>query len=401
MTKRRSRGDGGLHWDAKRQRWIATASLGFNPSGKRIVKRGSGKTKAEAKAKLKEVLRDFEDGLAIAPGNYTVAQAVNDWLAYGLNGCSRRTVDLYVQQCRSHVLPALGARKLRDLKAADIDKWLSVKSASLSTRSLQILHSCLNRAIKRAMARDNVKRNVVELCTVPVGQAGRPSKALTMMQAEAILNAAERTRMYAYIVVSLLTGARTEELRALTWDHVDLEGDPQANPPIPPHVAVWRSVRVGGDTKTRKSRRTLALPCKCVEALRKLRVRQNAERELAGTRWREHGLVFASTVGTPLDPSHVRRDFRRAIRQASGVDPADWTPRELRHSFVSLLSDNGIPLEEISRLVGHSSTATTEAVYRKQIRPVVQTGAVAMDRIFKPAPASGESESAPADDTEP
>ncbi|MFI6601762.1 Arm DNA-binding domain-containing protein [Nonomuraea sp. NPDC050536] len=67
MTKRRSRGDGGLHWDDKRQRWIATASLGFVPDGKRIVKRGSGKTKSEAKAKLKEVLRDYEDGLAIAP----------------------------------------------------------------------------------------------------------------------------------------------------------------------------------------------------------------------------------------------------------------------------------------------------------------------------------------------
>jgi integrase len=67
---------------------------------------------------------------------------------------------------------------------------------------------------------------------------------------------------------------------------------------------------------------------------------------------------------------------------ADGVDPGEWTPRELRHSFVSLLSDSGLALKEISRLVGHSSTATTEAVYRKQIRPVIQSGAVAMDRIF-------------------
>ncbi|MFC5825688.1 tyrosine-type recombinase/integrase [Nonomuraea insulae] len=63
------------------------------------------------------------------------------------------------------------------------------------------------------------------------------------------------------------------------------------------------------------------------------------------------------------------------------MNPKEWTPRELRHSFGSLLSDNGLPLEEISRLVAHSSTATTEAVYRKQIRPVVQSGAVA-NRIF-------------------
>jgi integrase len=62
----------------------------------------------------------------------------------------------------------------------------------------------------------------------------------------------------------------------------------------------------------------------------------------------------------------------------------EWTPRELRHSFVSLLSDSGTPIEEISRLIGHKSTAVTELVYRKQIRPVVQSGADAMDRIFGP-----------------
>lgn len=60
----------------------------------------------------------------------------------------------------------------------------------------------------------------------------------------------------------------------------------------------------------------------------------------------------------------------------------EWTLRELRHSFVSLLSDSGIPVEEISRLVGHKSTVVTELVYRKQIRPVLQSGADVMDRIF-------------------
>lgn len=100
--------------------------------------------------------------------------------------------------------------------------------------------------------------------------------------------------------------------------------------------------------------------------------------------------MFASMLGTPLDPSHVRRVFRTAIRYAAGVDPTEWTPRELRHSFVSLLSDNDIPLEEISRLVGHSSTAVTELVYRKQIRRVLQGGAVVMDRIFNIPTTSNE-----------
>jgi len=147
-------------------------------------------------------------------------------------------------------------------------------------------------------------------------------------------------------------------------------------------MAVWRSVRNSGDTKTRKSRRTLALPGRCTDALRELRTRPADEQAAAGSRWRGTDLVFTTRYGTPLSAANVRRDFRTAIRNAAGVNAADWTPRELRHSFVSLLSYSGITLEEISLLVGHKSTVVTELVYRKQIRPVLQTAAAAMDRIF-------------------
>lgn len=321
MTKRRSRGDGGLHWDEKRQRWIATANLGFDPSGKRIVKRGSGKTKTEAKTKLKEVLRDHEDGLAIAPTNYTVKDAVADWLEFGLAGLDPSTVETVTLLSRNHVIPSLGARKLRDLSAEDVDRWLATKSKTLSTRTLQGIHSCLNRAVKRAMARDKVKRNVVELCSVPQGQAGRPSKALTFAQAEAVLKGAEGTSMYAYIVVALLTGARTEELRALTWDHVFLKGRPDLDPPQPPHIAVWRSVRRSGDTKTRKSRRTLALPARCVDAL----WQQFEDQGGIGSRLMTRGRNTASSSRRPwasrsMPPTSAAPSARRS-RTSTGSTP--------------------------------------------------------------------------------
>jgi integrase len=83
----------------------------------------------------------------------------------------------------------------------------------------------------------------------------------------------------------------------------------------------------------------------------------------------------------PLLARNVRRSFR-AILTTAGLDPAGWTPRELRHSFVSLMSDVGVPIEKIARLVGHTGTTTTETVYRKQIRPVVIGGAEVMDNLF-------------------
>ena len=375
MTKRRSRGDGGLHWDEQRQRWIASVTVGYTPAGKRIVRKASGKTKTEANNALRRKLREAEDGLSIPTTGFTVADAVKDWLSFGLTGVVKNTVDNYTVLANTHIVPAIGARKLRDLTASDVDKWLADKATELSTRTLRLLHSILNRAVNRAMARDKVMRNVVALCAVPYGTGGRPSKSLTFAQAKALLDAAESSPLHAYIVLSLLTGARTEELRALTWQHVDLVGQPDADPPIPPAIHVWRSVRVGGDTKTRKSRRSLALPARCVQAL-------TAHHGAQGHPSPRHH-VFASKAGTELDRHNVLRAFRPILTKA-GLDAAEWTPRELRHSFVSLLSDNGMSIEEIADLCGHSGTSITERVYRHQLRPVLLNGAVAMDRIFGP-----------------
>jgi integrase len=144
---------------------------------------------------------------------------------------------------------------------------------------------------------------------------------------------------------------------------------------------VWHSVRASGDTKTRKSRGTLELPQRCVGALRLHREHQGQLRKHAGDNWHDNDLVFATRTGTALGAGNVRRAFR-AVAAAAGLNAADWTPRELRHSFVSLMSEAGVPIEKIARLVGHIGTATTETVYRKQIRPVVTGGAEVMDRLF-------------------
>jgi integrase len=193
--------------------------------------------------------------------------------------------------------------------------------------------------------------------------------------------------MYAYIVLSLLIGARTEELRALRWDHVVTydEDSGKWRPVVAAGwkneqfaIHVWRSVRAGGDTKTRKSRRTLAMPMRCVRALGALWDNRPCGHDA------QSGcacIVFVSQAGTELDAHNVRRGFRRVVK-AAGLVAKEWTPREMRHSFVSLLSDDGMPIEQIARLVGHTSTAVTETVYRQQIRPVMIEGAEAMDRIF-------------------
>lgn len=381
MATRRSRGEGGVHYSEARERWIATAHVGFSADGKRIVKRVSGRTKTEAKTKLQAIRRDLDDGVGVQGHKFTVEDALRDWLDHGLNGRDPKTIASNRFLIEHRLVPGLGRRRLRELTADDVDRWLANEARQVSSATLSKMMSILRRAIQRQMARDRVKRNVALLCELPKGQPGRPSKSMTLEQAKALLAAAGDSDLSAYVSLSLLTGARTEELRALTWANVDLAGDPEATPPIPPTVQLWRSVRATEDTKTKLSRRTLRLPGRCVEALTSHRARQQEARGRAGDRWQDNDLVFASWHGRQLDAANVRRAFRRVVSDA-GLDPKAWTPRELRHSFVSLMSDAGVPLEEIARLVGHRGTIVTEAVYRKQLRPVITEGAEAMDRIF-------------------
>jgi integrase len=145
-------------------------------------------------------------------------------------------------------------------------------------------------------------------------------------------------------------------------------------------------VRAGGDTETRKSRRTLRLADRGVDVLREHREDQAVTCAAAGDKWRHHNLVFPSTSGTELDAANVRRDFRRVVELTPGLTRGEWTPRELRHSFVSLLSAHGVAIEKISLLVGHKSTQVTETVYRHQLRPVLTEGAETMDQVLPSQP---------------
>jgi integrase len=205
--------------------------------------------------------------------------------------------------------------------------------------------------------------------------AGSSVEVTHFAQAESLLVAAEQSSIHAYIVLSLLIGARTEELRALRWNEVDLTGMPNAETPVPPSIAVYRSVRVGNDTKTIESRRRLALPGRCVEAL------QRHRSSLAPDRTTPDTLVFGTANGTELDAHNVRRSFRKVVAGA-GLDPTAWTPRELRHSFVSLLSASGVRIEDIARLIGHSGTAVTEKVYRHELHAVLDNGTRVIDTLF-------------------
>jgi integrase len=177
---------------------------------------------------------------------------VEDWLKYERSNVGEKTKEGNEEQYRLHIAPYLGGRRLKELRPAEVDEWLLRISSDLSTSTLKQVRAVLRRSINRAVKHGLVERNVVDLCPAPKGRPGRPSKSLSLQQASDVLDLTRSHHMHPYIVVSLLAGLRPDEVRALRWDRVHLDDSV-------PYIEVWRSVRAGGDTKTKLSKRTLAV----------------------------------------------------------------------------------------------------------------------------------------------
>ena len=343
--------------------------------GQRVGVKVSAKTKAEAQAKLKAKLDQRRQGVR-SSGTYSVRDCVEDWIGHGLDGRSDKTRQTY-REAVAPLLVIVGSRTLRDLTATHVRRALISIAKTRSTRSVQIAHNVLTRSVQRAAAHDLVARNVTALAERPQGQtAGRPSKAMTRDVAIRLVEAAEADSVIAsYLILSVMTGIRPEEARALRWDHVDLDGAT---------IHVWRSTRAHGDMKTVKSRRTLEIAPQAVEALRRRLTQQERDRVQARELWHETGLVFTTSIGTELDSHNIRRSMRRLTKAAGFAE--SWTPRELRHTFVSIASEAGVPHRGVAALAGHSTRRTTELVYRMELRPVLRTGATVMGEL----PAAGQ-----------
>jgi integrase len=431
--KRRDRGDDGISWDKTNRCYVGTISLGHDSAGKRIRHNVRGRTKAAVKDKLDELHADLNAGIH-TPATYTVEQCVREWLdSLKLDA---GTIASYRGQAEKWIYPKIGAAKLKDFKATEAERFFHDLGPALSKRSIVMIKSTLRRSIRRAQRHDLIGRNVVELADLPEGRPGRPSRAMTQEQAGKVLGAAagrptgyvavikigsyrqaathaateagalacgtkprkdartehvsadladttcrscraqlgldgttsDDARLEALFVVSLMLGLRPGELRALTWAHVDLDRGV---------IHVWHSARKGGDTKTPQSKRSLVLPKRAADALRAHKKRQAAERLAAGEAWQDHNLVFCREDGNTRDALNWR--FGRVTRRA-GI--GHWHAHEGRHTAVSIMSHNGVPIQDITDTVGHKSTHVTETVYRHVIAPAIRGGASVMDDVF-------------------
>jgi integrase len=128
------------------------------------------------------------------------------------------------------------------------------------------------------------------------------------------------------------------------------------------------------------SKRPIQLPAPVKTALKAHKAGQNKEWAKAGDKWVALDLMFPTSRGTPFDHANYRRTVRRLIADAD--IPGDWTAHEMRHSAISILADQGTPVDDIANLVGHRDRRTIERIYRHRLDTPVAVAAEAMDEIF-------------------
>jgi integrase len=379
MVQRREGGDGGLSFDRNADRWVGRLDLGRGPDGKRIRVKITARTRTDARKKLDALREQHRAGVVLTDRAVTFAELAALWMERGLPAgtadITRRNYETLIQ---SHLTEPLGKRRVASLRPDDFDAVLdAMAEAGYSGRTMRLTLNLARRILKLGERRGLVVRNVAAVVEPPEGPR-RERPGLTADQANSLLVAAADHRLGNLITVSLLLGLRPGEAAGLTWDAVDLDGDP-------PTIRVQASLRRAGRTmqlvapKTPTSHRTLALPHACVEALRSQRHRQELERRSAGGEWANNqNLVFTTINGTPLDPSNARRTLK-VIADRAGLGHIH--PHLLRHAAASLLSDAGVALEDIADTLGHRSVTVTADVYRHPLAPI-RTGHMAAMSAF-------------------
>ena len=406
-------------------RWHGWVTMGLKDDGSPDRRHRTGPTEDAVTQKVRKLESDRDAGRTTKAGR---APTVAVWMSTYLDTvCERlvadgtmspRTLDDYRSKTRVWIVPLLGQHRLDRMLPEHLDRaYAAMLKEGLSSSTVLKIHRILSRALKIAVRRDKVGRNVATLIDPPTA-ADSEIEPFTQEEARRILTAASERRNGARWSVALSLGLRQGEALGLRWSYIDLEtgvirawfqvqrmtwrhgcADPHAcgetrhrpaclaackrhrhEPTCAPECrrnghrcprrtcpkdctghASFCSQRRGGGVVFRrrkgKSKLTLHCPPELLPILRTHRKAQAAQRLAAGSRWADNDLVFATINGTPIERSDDWREWR-AILVAAAVRPGRL--HDARHTAGTLLMEQGVHIRVVQEVLGHTRVTTTE-----------------------------------------
>lgn len=376
MSNRAASGESSIYKD-EAGRWHGYVSMGLKENGRRDRRHVSGTRRADVVAKVRALEAKRDAGTAEAAGR---APTVGDWLDHWLEHIASRrvrarTLESYEALVRLHLRPGIGHHRLDRLQPEHLEQLYGslLEDKGLSPATVLRLHRVLSRALRVAMQRGKIARNVATLVDPPAVKRPTTALPLTVDEARRVLQAAEQARNSARWTVALAVGLRQSETLGLRWSDINLDVGT---------LTVRRGLhRVAGkglvyeEPKAERSRRTLALPAPLVMALRRHRGVQLEERQAAGSLWEEHDLVFAQMNGRPLDK---RSDWEgwKALLTRAGV--REVRLHDGRHTAATLLLSEGVHPRVVMELLGHAQMRTTTDTYSHVMPALAKEAAAKM-----------------------
>lgn len=353
-----------------------------------------GKSEAEVNRKLRRILVEIENGTYIPDSKLTVAGYLRDWVEMMSPTLKIRTYTSYNGYVEKHIIPALGEKRLKDLKKQDLQKFFNAKMVGgrldgkpggLSNKTLTNIYTMFSEALTAAVENDPPLIKYNPIIGIRLGkQVKKEMRVLDEAEQMALQRAAQQfTSPQAFgIIVDLYTGMRIGELLALTWEDVDVkekvihvrhtvarvENIEKGRQPTPngkmkslPQSKTDHKTKVVIDVpKSACSVREIAILDELWSELMKYKEKQMEWARLLGRSWSEKDFLFSNLSGGIIEPRTYEDLFMKTCKMA-GVKGATF--HTLRHTFATRALECGMEIATLSKTLGHSNVSTTLNIY--------------------------------------
>lgn len=346
-----------------------------------------GKTREEVVEKLKECSefskKDIVDAKPI-PLNKQIfkveekqEEKQSDWLqewilAYLMNFKKNElkvnTFDTYYGSYRKHIKDSeIGKIAIEDLTTMDLQAFYNRKSQDgYHSRTIRHMSVIINEALDYAVRIQKLKFNPNKYTILPKKKRYE-AKVMTKEEVSRILMQAKEDELYPIVVTCIFTGMRKGEIMGLTWDNVDFENkmiyvrgslcrvelEPDENGRRNTTFKVM-------EPKTAKSVRNIPMLEQTYAALKMQKQQQELEKIKYKDIYVDNGFVFARYDGNYMDLRGFRDRYHRFLERY-GIEKMRF--HDLRHTFASLLIEEGTSPKIVQELLGHSTITTTMDIY--------------------------------------
>ena len=348
--------------------WTAYYYVPDRTGKRRQRTKGGFKTKADAQTFLSNTIMTVRSGDYVEPSKLLFGEYLTEqWLPIAKRSIRPSTWDNYRGMVELHVLPTLGGIQMQRLSHNHLDRLYTDllengklnAPGGLSPKTVRSIHNMIHKALRDALRKQLVNRNVSESADPPrIQQSGsQVMKTWTGDQVRAFLTGLQGHRLQAAYVLAATTGMRRGEVLGVRWADIDFGTKRLA---VRQTIVSVNYKLSFGTPKTARGRRLIALDDFTLAALSAHRVNQHVERSSIGDAYVDHDLAFPRLDGSPTHPDYFSQAFDRTVARLK-------LPRirlhDLRHTHATLALQAGVPGKVVSERLGHASMTFTLDIY--------------------------------------